>query len=56
MLREVRHVYALLACWGQSAGRRGRASGAGPMVVVALQAMDALNIGMADVGGVSWAG
>jgi len=56
----VRRVYALdWPGWGQSAGTRPEGPerlAPEPMVRVALQAMDALNIGTADVAGVSWGG
>ena len=56
----LRRVYALdWPGWGQSAGRRPegpRRLAAEPMVKVALQAMDVLDIAVADVGGVSWGG
>ena len=56
----VRRVYALdWPGWGQSAGTRPEGPerlAPEPMVRVALRAMDALGIGTADVGGVSWGG
>ena len=57
---SVRRVYALdWPGWGESSGRRPEGPdrlAPGPMVRVALAAMDALDIGAADVGGVSWGG
>ena len=56
----VRRVYALdWPGWGDSSGKRPEGSerlAPAPMVRVALAAMDALDIGVADVGGVSWGG
>jgi pimeloyl-ACP methyl ester carboxylesterase len=56
----VRRVYALdWPGWGDSSGRRLEGPerlAPEPMVRVALAAMDALDIGAADVGGVSWGG
>ena len=59
-LAEVRRVYALdWPGWGQSAGARPEGLGRlapEPMVAVGLRAMDALGVGTADIGGVSWGG
>jgi pimeloyl-ACP methyl ester carboxylesterase len=56
----VRRVYALdWPGWGDSSGKRPEGPerhAPGPMVGVALAAMEALDIVAADVGGVSWGG
>ncbi|MCX6030237.1 MAG: alpha/beta fold hydrolase [Chloroflexi bacterium] len=59
-LGETRRVYALdWPGWGDSTGTRPEGLdrfAPGPMVAVALRAMDALDIPNADLGGVSWGG
>ena len=57
---EVRRVYALdWPGWGDSAGERPTGPerfNPAPMIAMALQVMDVLDIGRMDIGGVSWGG